>query len=137
MKVSKVAQILCVSPDTIRYYTRIGMLKPVKDANGYHIYSEKELARLRFILRAKQLGFSLADIQALIDTADRGETPCPIAREIISKNIQTLEHSIKESLALFKQMKIAVSEWEKLPDKYPDHETICALIESWDKELEQ
>jgi hypothetical protein len=60
-----------VSADTIRYYSRIKMLKPSKETNGYYIYGQKELDRLRFILRAKQLGFSLADIQ----TGGLCETP--------------------------------------------------------------
>lgn len=55
MKVSNVAQRLNISADTIRYDTRIGMFKPVKDGSGYRVHSEKELTRLRFILRAKQL----------------------------------------------------------------------------------
>lgn len=134
MQVSDIAKRLNVSADTIRYYTRIKMLKPSKDANGYRIYSKKELSRLRFILRAKQLGFSLADIQTLITITDRGETPCPTSRKIITDNIQVLEQSINESMQLFKQMKKAIHQWDTMPDTSPDGETVCSLIENWDQE---
>ena len=62
MQVSALAKQLKVNTDTVRYYTRIHLLKPKKDANGYYRYSEKDSHRLRFILRAKQLGFALEDL---------------------------------------------------------------------------
>lgn len=133
MKVSTLARQLQIKTDTVRYYTRIHLLKPLKDANGYYHYSEKDSNRLRFILRAKQLGFSLEDIQTLITIADSGETPCPTARKIITDNIEQLEQSIRESIQLFKHMKKAIRQWDTMPDASPHGETICSLIENWDK----
>ena len=50
MKVSELAKILSVTSDTVRFYTREGLLKPVKsEDNGYKQYGRKELNRLRFI----------------------------------------------------------------------------------------
>jgi DNA-binding transcriptional MerR regulator len=134
MRVSDIAKRLNVSADTIRYYTRIKMLNPSTDTNGYRIYSQKELSRLRFILRAKKLGFSLADIQTLMSITDKGGTPCPTSRKIITDNIQVLEQSINESMQLFKQMKEAIHQWDAMPDTSPDGKTVCSLIENWDQE---
>ncbi len=134
MHVSQVAKKLDVSADTIRYYSRIGLLKPALADNGYKTFSEKDIRRLRFALRAKQLGFSLEDIKTLIDIADHGEAPCAKAREIISENLDELGHSIEESLKLFRRMQQAIQKWNEMPDKEPDGETICTLIDDWEKE---
>jgi len=56
-----------VSVDTVRYYERSGLLSPqARLASGYRRYSELQVARLRFIRRAQELGFSLKDIRELL-----------------------------------------------------------------------
>lgn len=134
MRVSDIARRLNVSADTVRYYTRIGLVSPSKSLNGYKAFSERDYRKLRFALRAKALGFSLADIKALLEVSEHGDTPCPIAREVIAKNMASLSQSIEESLALFERMKAAMAVWDSMPDQLPNGETICALIEEW-KEL--
>lgn len=56
-----------VNIDTVRYYERDGLLSPAgRLASGYRRYGEAELKRLRFIRRAKVLGFTLEDIRSLL-----------------------------------------------------------------------
>jgi len=56
-----------IGAETVRYYERIGLLEePARTASGYRVYERGDLARLRFIRRAKELGFSLEDIRELI-----------------------------------------------------------------------
>lgn len=131
MRVADIAKRLNVSADTVRYYTRIELVSPSKSSNGYKEFSEKDYRKLRFALRAKTLGFSLADIKALLEISEHGDTPCPIAREVISENIASLSQSIEESIALFERMKAAMAVWDRMTDRNPDGETICALIEGW------
>ena len=61
-----------VSPRAIRLYEEEGLLAP-KRAGGNRIYSYRERARLRLVLRGKRLGFSLADIKELLDLYNRDE----------------------------------------------------------------
>jgi|TARA_R110001599_G_C12233876_1_gene658246 DNA-binding transcriptional MerR regulator len=63
MRVNQVAKLLNVTPDTIRFYTRNKILQPRSESTGYRDYSEKEVNRLMFVLSARQLGFSVADIK--------------------------------------------------------------------------
>ena len=68
MQVIQLAKMLGVSPDTVRYYTRIGLLVPKKSIeNGYKFYSSNEQNRLRFILSARDLGFSVDDIKNQVE----------------------------------------------------------------------
>jgi len=63
MRVNELAKKLGISADSIRYYTRAGFVVPGKDqTNGYKIYRERDEQRLRFILSARRLGFSVADV---------------------------------------------------------------------------
>jgi Zn(II)-responsive transcriptional regulator len=66
--IGKLAESAGVAIDTVRYYERNGLLNPAgRMASGYRRYGEAELKRLRFIRRAKTLGFSLEDIRALLE----------------------------------------------------------------------
>ncbi len=67
MRIGAVARECGISIDTIRYYEREGLLSPPRRRpSGYREYDADALARLRFIRRAKDLGFSLEDIRELL-----------------------------------------------------------------------
>ena len=67
MGIGTIARRAGVSIDTIRYYERNGLLSPAaRLASGYRRYDELQLARLRFIRRAQELGFSLKDVRELL-----------------------------------------------------------------------
>ncbi len=73
MTIGQLAKRAGVNIDTIRYYERNGLMpQPVRRASGYREYESDDAARLRFILRAKDLGFTLAEIAELMSlSADR------------------------------------------------------------------
>ena len=67
MGIGAIARRAGVSIDTIRYYERNGLLAPAaRLTSGYRRYDELQLARLRFIRRAQELGFSLKDVRELL-----------------------------------------------------------------------
>jgi len=60
-----------VNIETVRYYQRFGIIdEPPKPFDGYRVYPSEAIDRLRFIKRAKQLGFSLKEIAELLDLGD-------------------------------------------------------------------
>jgi len=72
MGIGALAKRAGVGVDTVRYYEREGLLKPMhRLASGYRRYSEHEVSRLRFIRRAQALGFSLTDIRELLALSSR------------------------------------------------------------------
>jgi len=69
--IGQLAKRAGVAIDTVRYYERNAMLTPAgRFESGYRRYGETELKRLRFIRRAKVLGFTLADIRELLSLSD-------------------------------------------------------------------
>jgi MerR family transcriptional regulator, copper efflux regulator len=69
--IGQLAKRAGVANDTVRYYERNAMLTPAgRLESGYRRYGETELKRLRFIRRAKVLGFTLADIRELLALSD-------------------------------------------------------------------
>jgi DNA-binding transcriptional MerR regulator len=69
--VQKLAQLAGVTPRTLRFYDKAGLLSPAEvGANGYRYYGEEELLRLQQILFFRELDFPLADIKRMIDAPD-------------------------------------------------------------------
>ena len=67
--ISDLSKHFDLTPRTIRYYESEGLLNPVRD-NGKRIYGERDLVRLKLILRGKRLGFSLAEIKTTMELYD-------------------------------------------------------------------
>ncbi len=94
------AKIAGVTIRTIRYYDKIGLLKPTKVLNnGYRRYCNNDLITLQKIVSLKQLGFSLEEIYPLIQDNDKNSFKKSIQLQIslLDQKIQKL-NALKESL---------------------------------------
>jgi len=117
---------------TIRYYTRIGLLKPSRDLrNGYKIYRQSDKERLKFISAAKELGFTLSEIEEILSHSVHGDSPCPMVREVVERRIVENREKIRELKRLQKRLESAVKMWETMRDQVPDGHSVCHLIESF------
>lgn len=136
MQVSQLAKKADVSPDTVRFYTKEGLLRPEKNPeNGYQQYDQDDFQRLVFTRKARQLGFSLKEIQEILSQADDQHSPCPMVRGLFEKHLLKVEKQISELQSLRQRMLDAMNVWQKMPDGVPDGQTICQLIENWDQSL--
>ncbi|MCG8314374.1 MAG: MerR family DNA-binding protein [Pseudomonadales bacterium] len=132
MKVNQLAQKLAITPDTVRFYTRVGLLVPSRDpTNGYKLYNAKDLKRLRFILSARQLGFTVDDIFQILSVTDKGNSACPLVRRLIDQRLHETEQRFKDTVLLRDRMLSAIGTWEEKPDAEPTGEMICHLIEDF------
>ncbi len=131
MTVNELSKSAQVTPDAIRHYVRIGLLKPRRDpGNGYKLFNSGDIKRVRFIRQAKGLGFSLNDIREIFRHESQGQSPCPVVRDIISRRIDENRVRLAELNALQHRMEEALEKWKSMPDGEPDGDEICHLIES-------
>jgi len=71
LTIGRLARMADVNVETVRYYQRIGLVpEPEKPAQGFRTYPLETIARIRFIRRAQQLGFSLKEIRELLELGD-------------------------------------------------------------------
>ena len=102
-----------VSIDTIRYYERNGLLSPqARLASGYRRYGDRQVARLRFIRRAQDLGFSLRDINGLLGLSGQRD----VAR--IKRSAERKLAEVNKRIAALTRVQGALS---VLIDKCPGH----------------
>ena len=133
MNVSEVAREAGVTAHTVRYYTRLGLLKPQRDPRSqYKKFEGTDIARLKFIFKARRLGFKLSEIAEIFRRSARRQTPCPIVREIVERRISEFSAHLDAVIALRERMKRALVKWEKMPDGVPNGHAVCVLIEATD-----
>ncbi len=131
MTVEELSRRTNVSANTVRYYTRIGLLEPGRHpANGYRLYDHGDVTRLRFIVKAKWLGLSLSEIRRLIECSEQGESSCKLARRIIERRIVENRHRIDALRTLQLNMESALAIWEEAHELEPTGRSICYFIES-------
>ncbi|WP_261840772.1 MerR family transcriptional regulator [Aliamphritea ceti] len=95
MTISVLASSAGVGVETVRYYQRYGLMQePAKPASGYRHYTALDLQRLLFIRRAKNLGFSLKDILALL--ALDGGSNCQLTRNLAAVRLSEVETRMKD-----------------------------------------
>ena len=131
--VNELALETAAPPHVVRYYARIGLLKPrAHQQNGYRLFGSLDAQRLLFIRLAKNLGFTLNEIKQITEHADHGDSPCGEARKFIRQRIEENHAKIDAMLSLQSRMETALELWETMPDGIPDGKHVCHLIESAD-----
>ena len=97
MHIGSLAAQAGVSVDTVRYYERAQLLpRPSRTASGYRTYPAGTVERLRFIRRAKDLGFSLDEIRDLLALSDQRGSGVAAIREIAARRLSDVEKRLVE-----------------------------------------
>ena len=91
--------------ETIRYYERIGLIpKPPRTAGNYRDYGKAELDRLSFVRRARDLGFSLDQVRALLALSDNQDQDCAEIDGIARTHLEQVERKIADLKALQREL---------------------------------
>ena len=97
MNIGKASKLTEVPAKTIRYYESIGLIPAAARAeNGYRDYGEREVETLRFIKRARSLGFSIEDVRNLLDLWQNTKRASADVKAVALKHIEDVETRIRE-----------------------------------------
>lgn len=100
MNIGQAARASALPPKTIRYYEAIGLLKPERRSNGFRDYGEKEVHELRFVARARRLGFTVAECLHLLELyRDSGRSNAEV-KETAADHITAIRAKIRELQAM-------------------------------------
>lgn len=101
MRLKAVAAAAQVNEQTIRFYERVGVLRPpARMPNGHREYAEDTVALVRFIKRAQELGFSLADARILSELRHPPSRSCAKARTLAESQLDDVERRIADLQAI-------------------------------------
>lgn len=101
MAIGALSRRTAVKVPTIRYYEEIGLLPtPPRGGNGRRLYGEAAVDRLGFIRRARDLGFGIDDIRALLDMSDRPGQPCADIDRIARQHRDAVRDKIRQLASL-------------------------------------
>lgn len=97
MTIGQVSKASGVGVETLRFYEREGLLpRPPRTASGYRTYPEDTPRRIRFIKRARDLGFTLQEIVELLNLSDRGQGEASLVRGRAEAKLVDLERRIRD-----------------------------------------
>ena len=115
------------SLETIRYYEKIGMMPhPPRTAAGYRVYDEGHVSRLRFILRARDLGFTIEKIHGLLALVDGGDQTCAEVKERTERHLADVRAKIADLKQIEKVLSTTAARCSG--DDVPE----CAVLETLD-----
>ena len=101
LAIGELARATATKVERIRYYERIGLLpKPARTSGNYRSYSPAHLARLSFIRRARDLGFSIEQVRELLGLSDQRDRPCDAVDAIAREHLIDVERRIRDLQAL-------------------------------------
>ena len=122
--IGQLSQRSGVNVETVRYYERIGLLPVALRQGRYRSYDSTDVARLGFIRRSRELGFSIKEVRALLDLAVGGPESCAEARELAAVHL----HDVRARIFDLRRMERTLAATVKACDTGAD--AGCPLIET-------
>ena len=99
--VSIAAELVGLSPHTLRYYEQQGLVRPARNASGYRAYSAADLRRLVFLTRMRLSGMTMQDLKRYITLVDQGDSTIPERSRIMFDQRARIKKQLRElTLAL-------------------------------------
>lgn len=122
MNIGEVAERSGLPPKTIRYYEDIGLIRPLRNENGYRAFRETDLHKLAFLGRARALGFSIEDCRALLNLyEDEGRESAQV-KEIAKEHLRQIDEKIEQ----LQSMRATLSQLVRAC--HGDHRPDCPIL---------
>lgn len=124
-RIGEISQLYNIGPDSLRYYEKLGILKPHRGENDYRMYHIHDLWRLNVIRDLRELGFSMERIREYLDNRSLSNTETMLQEELIiirerMKSLETLQSNIEDRLEIIRdaiRQPIGVVEEKTLPTR--------------------
>ncbi len=130
MKIGEVAKAAGVGIDAIRFYEREGLIpEPARRPSGYRVYPPDVVLSLRFIRRAKELGFSLKEISELLSLEGNPQATAGDVKQLAEEKLSDLEGKIR---ALQRMRRALRKRVEECSGRGPT--SSCSILRSLDDE---
>jgi Cu(I)-responsive transcriptional regulator len=123
MNIGDVSALSGLPAKTIRYYEDIGLIKPLRDTNGYRAFRQQELHKLAFLGRARSLGFTIEDCRALLALYDDETRASADVKRIANEHLEQIETKI----ANLESMRDTLS--HLIDECAGDHRPDCPILE--------
>lgn len=105
MRIGDVATRVGVSPKTLRFYERQGLLPdPPRTDAGYRDYDPATIDRVRFVKDAQASGFTLAQVREILDIRDDGDAPCEHVAAVVDERLAEIGQRLRELHAVREQL---------------------------------
>ncbi len=96
MNIGEIARLSGLPAKTIRYYEEIGLVQPLRDANGYRRFRQADLHRLTFLGRARSLGFTIEDCRTLMQLyADKARASADV-KCLAEEHLRKIDQKLAE-----------------------------------------
>jgi Hg(II)-responsive transcriptional regulator len=133
MTIGKLAQSAGIGVETVRFYERKGLLEePSRGESGYRQYPPGTLSRLRFIRQAKELGFTLPEIQELLSLRVSPAASCAEVQERIQAKVE----GIRGKICSLERMERALNDMAALCSSEALPASECPILDALEQETE-
>lgn len=120
MRIGELARLCGLSPDTVRHYERLRLLRAGgRTASGYRFYAPEAADRLRLVQAALSLGFTLAELSRLLGMRDAGHAPCQAVRALAAQKLAEVERRLREAVRLRGALRAIMESWDARLEKTP------------------
>jgi len=132
VNIGHIAKPSGVSIHTIRYYENLGLLnKPSRSEGGFRKYPQSTVDLLKFVNKAKRLGFTLNEIRKIVKTSEQGLTPCcHFVNQVLKIKLKELELKVQELNKMKKGLKDLIEDWIPLKNAKHKKYVVCPQIET-------
>ncbi|MBL4916087.1 MerR family DNA-binding protein [Szabonella alba] len=100
MNIKQAGEAAGLPAKTIRYYEEVGLIRPLRGANGYRHFRESDVHKLGFLGRARALGFTIEDCRLLLSLYEDKTRASSEVKAIASRHLAQISHKIAELRAM-------------------------------------
>ena len=123
MNIGEVSSLCNLPAKTIRFYEDIGLVRPDRRENGYRDFSERDIHKLRFLQRARSLGFSVDECRVLLSLYEDEHRKSADVRSLALDHLQRIDRKLAELRSLRRTLADLVEAC------HGDHRPDCPILD--------